>query len=94
MQKRDNELVEQILGIADEHSKQEFSLSELQTTVSEKWADAEATARSDGDPFNLENVRWAIRRILFRPDLWPDVNPHQGAARRAALEKVLALCKS
>jgi hypothetical protein len=82
-----------MLSIADEHSKQEFSLAELQTAVADKWAEAEANARSNGSPFKLENVRWAVRRILFRPDLWREADPHQIAARRAALEKVLVLCK-
>jgi len=94
MKKRDNEFIGQILDLADEHFSQELNAAKLQTTVTEKWAEAELDARASGEPFNLENVRWAIRRILFQPDVWPGVDPQQSAVRRTALEKALLLCKN
>lgn len=93
MRKRDNELVEQILDLADEHFCQEGDIANLQTSVAEKWAEAESNARASGEPYILESVRWAIRRVLFRPNIWQDVNAQQGAVRRAALETALVLCK-
>jgi len=94
MRARDNEFVERILDLADAHFDEELGNDKLQAAVTEKWTEVESQARACGEPFNLENVRWAVRRILFRPDAWPDLNLDKGAVRRAALDKVLVLCKN
>ncbi len=93
MKKWDNEFIGRILDLADEHFAREDDLSGLASTVAETWTEAEADARAAGTPINRENIRWAARRILFQPYLWPGVDPQQGAARRAALERLLGLCK-
>lgn len=91
--KRDNDFVAAILDLADQHFSQDYDLVRLQEAVAKSWTDAEANAHACGNPMNRENTRWAIRRILFQPDLWPEKSPQQSAARRAALERALVLCK-
>ncbi len=93
MKKRDNEFVETVLGLADEHFNQNGDFADLQSSIVQKWTDAESEAQAAGDPFKRENVRWAIRRILFQPDLWPGLDENQCVVRRSALEGMLKLCK-
>ncbi len=93
MNKRDNEFVERILELADEHFSREDTLSNLDAAVAAKLAEAESAAIASGDPFDRTNSRWAIRRVLFRPNLWSGLSAGHGAMRRAALERLLILCK-
>src|SRR4051812_1873874 len=63
-------------------------------TAGYSWRKFEREAASTTSmPFNREENRWAIRRVLLQPALWPDVHSLQGEMRRIALESLLDLCK-
>ncbi len=93
MKKRDNDFVEIVLGLADEHFSRNGDLAGLQSAIAQTWTEAESSALAAGAPFKRENVRWAVRRVLFQPNLWPDLNPDQSVVRRSALEGMLKICK-
>ncbi len=93
MKKRDNDFVDNIVALADEHFARNDSVAVLHTAVAEKLTSARNAASITLTPFNGGESRWAIRRVLLAPDVWPGVDLRQSNMRRTALERLLALCK-
>ena len=93
MKKRDNDFVDVIVALADEHFARNDGVDALYAAIAEKLASARHAASITLDPFNGGECRWAIRRVLLAPNIWSGVEPRQRDMRRTGLERLLALCK-
>jgi hypothetical protein len=93
MMKRDNAFVDSIIELADQHFARNEEISNLHTAVIERFEGAERVFAATGLPLRSLEGRWAIRRVLFQPNAQRGLEQRQHLMRRAALEKLLSLCK-
>jgi hypothetical protein len=93
MKKRDNDFVDSIIELADQHFARDDEISNLQMAVAERFDGAERAFAATGIPLRSPEGRWAIRRVLFLPNAQRGLEQRRYIMRRAALETLLALCK-